>query len=190
MPKQSYEKEQVVEIISSVVKRIQNTRPADKKLLNEVELLKNSINQIHQEFHFVHPGKIQSEIPSAKNELDAVVETTEHATNEIMDACERIQGFIKDQPLEDSAPLENEIIRIIEACTFQDLTGQRIAKIIKSLKEIECRANALSEILEQNFSDQNYKPEMSSEEISLLNGPALPGQGISQEEIDKLLENF
>jgi chemotaxis protein CheZ len=84
---------------------------------------------------------------------------------------------------------------IVEACTFQDLTGQRITKIIKSLKEIDTKTLDLMRILEDRFatvtkSKPVEKPISVNDKDSLLNGPQLPGQGISQEEIDKLLSDF
>ena len=70
-------------------------------------------------------------------ELDAIVDTTENATNTIMEACEAIQENLAGKPLEETAYIDSQLIRIVEACTFQDLTGQRISKISKFLKQTQ-----------------------------------------------------
>ena len=190
-PKTSYKREQVVEIIGSVVKRISNKSLDDTVLLRELQSLKDAVHVMRSELNAANPGGIQQHIPSATDELDAIVGMTEAATHEIIEACEAIQSVLKDKVLEESAVIESEIIRIVEACTFQDLTGQRISKILKSLKEIDRCANELSTVLSERFADLNA---VQGEEIdpanALLNGPALPGQAISQEEIDRLLEDF
>lgn len=80
-------------------------------------------------------------------ELDAVVETTEKAANRILDAAERISERIKasqnsaDTTIKESV-LENisqDIEEIFLACSFQDITGQRIRQTLENLREIEDR---------------------------------------------------
>jgi len=184
----TYKREQVVEIINSVIQRVSSTQSVDNFLLKDIEQLKQTIDTMRSDLNGANPGKIQSHIPGAEDELDAIVKTTESATNEIMAACEAIQQEIEQNPLQETARIESEIIRIVEACTFQDITGQRIGKIIQSLKEIDQQATELSLVLRKRFSDLTEAPEPARKnEDSLLNGPQLPGQGISQEEIDNLL---
>lgn len=193
MSETSYKKEQVVQIIGSVVHKMNQAQPLDQTLYQELEALKNAIDDMHEALHASNPNQIQSHIPSATDELDAIVSTTEDATNSIMTACEAIQQELADKPLDESAPIESQIIRIIEACTFQDLTGQRITKIIKALKEIDRHSQELSTILQSRFADlapATSATHEKSEDEQLLNGPQLPGGGISQEEIDKLLSEF
>ena len=68
---------------------------------------------------------------------------------------------------------------VFEACSFQDITGQRISKVVKSVTDVEDRLNALIEV----------KPDKEkTEDEKLLHGPALEGEGISQDEIDKLFD--
>ena len=193
MSETSYKKEQVVQIIGSVVHKMNQTSPIDQTLYQELDALKNAIDEMHQALNATNPNNIQNHIPSATDELDAIVSTTEDATNAIMNACEAIQQELADKPLDESAPIENQIIRIIEACTFQDLTGQRITKIIKALKEIDRYSHELSSLLQDRFADlgpSTQAPSAASDEDELLNGPQLPGAGFSQEEIDKLLSEF
>jgi chemotaxis protein CheZ len=80
-------------------------------------------------------------------ELDAVVETTADAANRIMDAAERINGFVtaarhaKDEAARGAAldGIENDIAEIFVACSFQDITGQRVRNTLDNLKLVEER---------------------------------------------------
>lgn len=81
-------------------------------------------------------------------ELEAVIKTNEDAANQIMDAADRISqrlgggagGAVLDDDTARAKFLEetqNDIESIILACSFQDLTGQRIRKILQSIETIE-----------------------------------------------------
>lgn len=188
----SYKREQVIEIVSSVIQRMSTPQATlDDGLVLELHALKDVIDGLKLELQQAHPVGIQDHIPGTTNELDAIVAMTESATNTIMEACESIQKTLHEVPYGKAVELENEIIRIVEACTFQDITGQRITKITKALSAIEKRANELADILEKNFaSDPANTNPAPGESDSLMNGPQLPGQGISQDDIDKLLDDL
>ena len=82
--------------------------------------------------------------------------------------------------------------------TLQDITGQRISKVVKALSEIEAKVDALVAA----FGSELKKVEATSEETSfeesgevpsdeeLLHGPQQSGEGISQDEIDRLLADL
>jgi chemotaxis protein CheZ len=72
-------------------------------------------------------------------ELEAVVQATEAAANQIMEAAEAIGDWLRDGS-RDVASLEivaSKLNSIFEACTFQDLTGQRIRRAIQHLQHVE-----------------------------------------------------
>ncbi len=78
----------------------------------------------------------------------------------------------------------------MEACGFQDLTGQRISKIVRSLRFIEERVDAMTEIcgregIEALASGLPSDDEDLKDGVT-LQGPQLPGEAVSQDEIDKL----
>ena len=79
---------------------------------------------------------------------------------------------------------------VFEACSFQDFTGQRISKVMKSVTYMEDRVNALIEVWDKDEIDKiEVKPDKEkTEDEKLLHGPALEGEGISQDEIDKLFD--
>jgi chemotaxis protein CheZ len=72
-------------------------------------------------------------------ELEAVVQATEEAANRIMEAAEAIGDWLRDGK-HDAPGLEavNEKVNaIFEACSFQDVTGQRIRRAIQHLQQVE-----------------------------------------------------
>jgi chemotaxis protein CheZ len=72
-------------------------------------------------------------------ELEAVVQVTEEAANRIMEAAEAIDTWVhegKANPAGVSAVSE-KIASIFEACSFQDLTSQRIRRAIEHLQHVE-----------------------------------------------------
>ena len=78
---------------------------------------------------------------------------------------------------------------MFEACNFQDITGQRISKVVKTLQFIEERVNKMIEIWgEEGFTDVKQDQEERDAEAALLNGPQLANQGVSQADIDKLFD--
>jgi len=88
------------------------------------------------------------------------------------------------------------VTNIFEASNFQDITGQRINKVVKTLKHIEAKIDALVEAMgEEADGAQGTKApatDMSepADDETLLNGPQLPEAAIDQDEIDRLLAEF
>jgi chemotaxis protein CheZ len=123
-------------------------------------------------------------IPSATDELDAIVQHTADATNEILDACERIEAIQAKVGKRNREALGVEVTRIYEACSFQDITGQRIAKVVAALKAIEARIAAVTS------GAPAKEPEAVTEGRRLATGPQLPAAATSQDEIDRLLAEF
>jgi len=79
---------------------------------------------------------------------------------------------------------------MLEACNFQDITGQRITKVVNTLKFVEERIDAMIEIWgEEDIAEvaPSVTPD-SQGDSALLNGPSLNGEGIDQNDIDKLLD--
>ena len=131
-------------------------------------------------------------------QLDAIVESTRDATDVIIDSLEKngdVVGKLKEVITdEDHIALLNQVLdnnnAVFEACAFQDLTGQRVTKIIKSITYVEARVNALMEIWGRKELDRiKIEPdgELTKDEI-MLHGPQLKADAISQDEIDKLFD--
>lgn len=134
------------------------------------------------------PGKIGD----ATVELDAIVSTTEQATSEILAAAESVQEIawtLREQGTEASVcdQLDALMTQTYTACSFQDLTGQRIRKIVNVLNFLEARIEAMN-LIWGKHETATGSAEAPSMEASLLNGPALPGKGLQQYAVDEILE--
>ncbi len=189
----SYQREQVVNIINSVLVKIKAPDEFSKDaLIHELSELKGIIDALRNDLHAAQPDDIsKTHIPSATDELDAVIGTTEQATVTIMDSCDEILNVMKDSDPQIFMQIEKHIVRIFEACTFQDITGQRIKKVTNCLKQIDTKIKAFLGVIEGQLLDSDRQPGRSSpEEFPLLNGPALPANAVSQDDIDRLLAEF
>ena len=89
---------------------------------------------------------------------------------------------------EPAEQLQVATTRIYEACGFQDITGQRITKVVAALKMIEAKiAHIVATFSDQREGQNIPKPE---EDVALLNGPQLPALAMDQSDIDKLMASF
>lgn len=132
-------------------------------------------------------------IPVATDELDAVLGHTAEATNEILDCCEGLEKLADGLEAEPAAAVAAAVTRIYEACSFQDITGQRIAKVVAALKAIEARLSNIGDRFGTAAAAAAAAPEPAApmtEGRALANGPQMPGGGSSQADIDSLLASF
>jgi chemotaxis protein CheZ len=72
-------------------------------------------------------------------ELEAVVQATEAAANRIMEAAEAIGDWLRDGKNDPASMLavNEKVNAIFEACSFQDVTSQRIRRAIQHLQHVE-----------------------------------------------------
>jgi chemotaxis protein CheZ len=185
--------EAVAEIVEQVLATMHGDLTASEAtLLAEVEQIGRTIAAAKQEIASLKVEDInRAFIPSATDELDAIVEATAQATNEILDCCETFETVAGELGGEMGEALQTAVTRIYEACSFQDITGQRITKVVRTLKSIEERIA----VIVATFSDRAAGAELPAQvatdgESALLNGPQLPGNGVDQAEIDRLLASF
>ena len=163
-------------------------------LLAELEALGRTIARAKAEIAQLSVDDITgAHIPSATDELDAIVGHTAQATNEILDCCEVLERLQGEVPEAAAATLQGAVTRIYEACSFQDITGQRISKVVAALKAIEARveaavANASGRGAPAPLAVEPAPSRTEGEELA--NGPQLPGGATSQAEIDRLLASF
>jgi chemotaxis protein CheZ len=192
-----------VEDISSVVESMMATMKgdlsaADLELYNELAGLAKYIHAAKADIAALRPDKVKDDVlPKATDELDAIVLATETATNSIMDAAEKLEGLTDQLTDEQANVLMDATTAIYEACGFQDITGQRITKVVKALKDIEEKIDALVEAFgseiekykEQSPKKEEQQPEAKRDE-DLLNGPQMQSEAKTQDEIDALLASF
>lgn len=142
-----------------------------------------------------HPRSQIDQFGKVADQLATIVAATEDATNTIMEASEAISSVVAEmdemvrypEAIAHHEQVTEAVNRIFEACSFQDITGQRISKIIKTMNLIEGTINSLIVIVGSN---EVVLPiiQAADEPLKHDNGVGLygPSAGVSQEDIDKL----
>jgi chemotaxis protein CheZ len=168
-------------------------------LKRELVGLFGHLQKIRTELAALNPPGATDHFGSMSEQLDAIVGATESATNTIMESMEAVGDLLIEARAAavDNATLaaifdkvEDRTNQVFEACSFQDITGQRISKIVNSMKFVEDRIKAV--ILTWGRDElTKVVVEIKKEEVdpdkALLHGPQLPGQGVSQADVDRLL---
>ena len=131
----------------------------------------------------------------AAGKLGAAVEGMEKATEKILRSAEVIDDSAKalaaamktDYERGLAQEIQESVVRIYEACNFQDLSGQRIGNVIKTLTTIEDQVEGMLDRHQVRPAARQAKPSCSA---ALLNGPRLDGASghTSQQEIDVLFD--
>ncbi len=157
------------------------------------------LQRVRQEIAAIHrPADGDHQFDSMADQLDAIVGATEEATNTIMEAMEHNDELVARLRKEITDPnllacldkIAENGMAVFEACSFQDITGQRVCKVVKSVTYVEERINALIGIWGKDELEKvDVKPEREkTADEKLMHGPQLAGQGNSQDEIDKLFD--
>ncbi|MDA8249723.1 MAG: hypothetical protein M0Z28_11150, partial [Rhodospirillales bacterium] len=131
----------VAEVVRAVLAAMRGAPSRrETSLLGEVEQLGRLIAAARAEIAALQVDDITaSHIPSATDELDAIVAHTAAATDSILEVCETLDRLAVVQDGEAAASLQDATTRIYEACSFQDITGQRITKVVATLKAIDAK---------------------------------------------------
>lgn len=133
--------------------------------------------------------KINAElIPYANQELAEIVKATEAASNAIMAAAEAIQSAGHRAPTEVGAAVSAGVGKVFEGCTFQDITGQRVTNVAKTLTDIARVLGGQPATMTAHTATPVKKTASGAiDEASLMNGPQLKQP--SQDDIDKLFDS-
>ncbi len=165
-------------------------RSIDESLYAEVRVLSELISETRGEIARLRHDDMKSEhIPRAGMELEAIVKSTEEATETIMNSAEEIMSADHSGSAETDQMVNDACMKIFEACSFQDITGQRVTKVVKTLTFIEERlAN-----IKDNWDMEQYRKDEPEEAVdsekALLQGPQLEGEGVEQTDVDAMFTN-
>ncbi len=178
----------VTEVLITTMRRY--FAAVDTKIYAEFRDLADHISQTRSEIVRLRADKIKSEkIPKAGKELDAIVRSTEEATETIMEAAEEIMSAETADAEAYQAVVNDACMRIFEACSFQDLTGQRITKVVKTFTYIEDRIGTLLEAhgdLLPAADDDEADETVTVDGGTVLDGPQMEGGGVSQDDVDAM----
>ena len=193
--------EEIGEVVDAILATMQGDLTAvDVKLYEELESLQRFIVDAKSDIAALRPDEVKEEfLPKAADELDAIVEATAEATNAIMDAVGEIEDVMSKLKGKNAERLMDATTKIYEACGFQDITGQRITKVVGALQHIEEKVDALLNAFGDEiakYKAANPKPVAEPEAAAippdedLLHGPQMKEQAMSQADIDALLASF
>ena len=192
--KNEIERDQVVRIINSVIEKVGAHEDNSREVIyKELRALHDLIEETRLEISATRMGDISgTHIPGATDELDAVVAATEEATGIIMDSCDAISEYSETLDSAHKDFMLAQVTKVMEACSFQDITGQRITKVIRSLIVIDEKINSLMAVLEDKIPGlpSTVLEDKREGDDRILNGPQMPDKAISQEDIDKLLADL
>jgi len=164
--------------------------PRVATLYRDCRDLARYIAEARREISQLRPDELKRiKLPRAGLELEAIVKATEDATHTIMTAAEEIMAADAGDANAYKGTVEGACMRIFEACSFQDITGQRITKVVNTLTYIEERLNGLQKAWGPDLGDDpNATEEEKTGDAALLHGPSLAGEGVDQSEVDALLK--
>jgi chemotaxis protein CheZ len=166
---------------------------------SEASAVHEAIARIKQEIVALRVGPFEGGPGRATRELDAVAAGAERATQQIITAAENIEDAAATlaaclqhgQQKALAQDISDHVIRIFEACNFQDLSGQRINKVVETLTFIERRVERMVESWSSlaAFSEDTIAAIVARGPHSeRLQGPRLDGDPghASQEDVDAL----
>lgn len=211
----------VLTAINKLEKQISENDTAPKEatsvalLSHDLIDLAGAISQVKKEVaELGGQGNDPDHFNSATVELEAIVEQTESATSEILEAAEKIQEVawvLREEGASETQCdiIESKIVEVYTACSFQDLTGQRSNKVVQLVGYVERRIASMMSIL--GLSDDEISaasstassdktagesapgltPEQRNDtrpDAKLLNGPAMSGESNEQGDVDALFD--
>lgn len=175
-------------------------------LQSELREMAKSISETRADIATLQSDDVSTDrIEAATGELDAIVDATENATSSILAAAEELQ-MISEKLRESGVDasfcddIEMHTTDIFMSCSFQDLTGQRISKVVTTLHFLEQRVNMMIEVWGVEKGGPDGPVSSGSTELSpaargdkrpdaaILGGPSVAGEGFSQDEIDAMLD--
>lgn len=117
-------------------------------------------------------------------EIEAVIRLNAEAANRIMDAAEHVSELIDIEavPSDVRFAVLDHVTAIFEACGFQDLTGQRIQRALKTLRSIE------ESMLGRKVSDAPPDDKVNQAHVDNVFSQTEPppGKDVNQSDIDAL----
>ena len=172
-----------------------------ESLRNELKSMSEAIIQTRSEISAIKPDEdSSSRIMAATEELDAIITATERATSDILGAAERIQTAaqgLREAGIDERicSMFDEQSTNIFMACSFQDITGQRVQKVVNLLRYLEQRINDMVNIWgtetgaseTKNIDELQFNPQDTRPDAHLLSGPAKEGAGVDQDEVDRML---
>lgn len=159
----------------------------------QIEQLLESFNDIRQAAAGISSNH---DVPDSSMELRDVLQHTEDAAETIIDTATDIQSIVDASGADDAVKQQvgEKVTAMYEACNFQDISGQRIKKVMGKLVALEEKLQGLAQLAEHYGVDKGNGAEHVatngvSSDADLLNGPQLSEHVPSQAEVDALFSS-
>ena len=163
--------------------------PQKNTLVSVLQYLSDHIRITRDEIGALRAGSANPQMFSTTaDELEEIVTETARAANRIMDAAEVIEQAAAEAPAPVANKLMDAVTSIYEASAFQDITGQRITKIVRALQSLENKLNSL--VCAFGPLDNGENAPGREGDAALLNGPQLEKNASSQTDIDALFDSL
>lgn len=178
----------VSELMARSIRELFTTE--DRTLYNETLMLAAYLSKAREELKRLRPLSLREKhLPAADEEVKAIVLHTEEATNTIMESAEAI--MTADSDTEDYQELvQDHIMKIFEACSFQDITGQRAQKVAEVLSAATEQATslvaALGESHEEGVAEEEETEQERFRRENLLHGPQMDDDALQQDDVDEM----
>ncbi len=185
----------LLDVLSLAESSIDNLRTIlssiDSRIYTEFREIAQYIANTKSEIGQLQANDLRNQrIPDAGRELNAVVEATEDATNRIMECAETIMTADPSDHATYHQTVNDNIMAIFEACSFQDITGQRLSKVVETLEFIDKRVNKFAEAIGVTDTDGPIDEEEAErdkrKQEQILHGPQHEGEGVNQDDIDSM----
>jgi chemotaxis protein CheZ len=174
------------------------------QLRAELDAMKEAITSTKVEIASLHRSEHQGKgMRRVSGELDAVVDATEQAATTILAAVEDVEtqaNMLRASGVDSGnndhvGAILDRVVVLYEACNFQDLTGQRITKIVSVLKFVEEKLDRMIEVWGgldalKDLVEHESAEIAADDHRSLLNGPKLEEDvgHVDQNDIDALFD--
>ena len=190
--------DQIADVVGSLVVSAEGALTLDHlRVSKELRALLDEISRTKVEIATIKPKSLsERDLPEAQDELDSIVKSTENSAEKIMDAADQMTEMAAALGATEAERLTGLASQIYEASSFQDLTGQRVTKVIDVLRTLETGLRSLAEAVGDTYVealDEQVFDEDTGDVVNpdlLTHGPQLEGQGNSQDDIDALLASF
>lgn len=162
-----------------------------KRIASEVEAVGDYVTRLRKEIARLRLNQILTKsIPSCRNDLSGARSATEEATHTIMSASEAVLGSTQTDFDAYRVEVEAALLEILQACSFQDLTGQRLTRALEAIAQIEKRLQRFAKNVRiadaAEIFDRTAIVQEARRETLLVEGPQDFGKAIHQSDIDKL----
>jgi chemotaxis protein CheZ len=162
-------------------------RQVDQRSTTEFEAIARDIAEMRSELQRLGVNRMGEDLPALDAELDAITRDTENATNTILGAAEAIIALGACDP-DIKSKAENLVVQIFEACSFQDLVGQRVSKVVRVLNQIEQRVARLAALSADAEGAADADAAEQRRRDLILNGPAIGGPETTQAQVDAFFD--